>query len=440
MNDSGQAVEFRTGGLFMKSKRRRCCRLVPAALIVFGLVVAASAAFADGPLIGLRVDGTRFTGALADLTIGGDVVFHHGDTLIRIPSGQLVTWGAYQDRYQSTQLVLRDGSRLVAEILRIESDQIVIAGRVWAECAIPLSQVRAVVLRAPAGNLQRDQLFDRLQSLSSDQDRLILENGDELVGRLVTPVQPEPGGFNPIAIKWQIADGDGAVQIPLDRVVALVPHRASGVSQVGTGKVVVLGFDDGSCLLAENISHKGGTLTIGVCGTVRLEIESGAGADPWRRVVSVQPLMTDIIYLSDLKPLGYKHIPYLATEWPYRIDRSVSGGRLRRDGNIVWKGLGMHSSARLAYELPRSFRWLQAELAIDQRASNSGSVVYRVYLQDAQEKWSLAYESPIVRGNDRVISMQVDVHAAQRIALIVDFADQADVWDHANWLNARLIP
>ena len=172
MNDLGQAVEFRTGGLFIESKRRRCCRLVPTALIVFGLVVATSAAFADRPLIGLHVDGTRFTGVLADLTIGGDVVFHHGDTLIRIPSGQLVTWGAYQDRYQSTQLVLRDGSRLVAEILRIESDRIVIAGRVWAECAIPLSQVRAVVLRAgrqsPTRSTVRSLAITLVRSRSSD--------------------------------------------------------------------------------------------------------------------------------------------------------------------------------------------------------------------------------------------------------------------------------
>ena len=30
-------------------------------------------------------------------------------------------------------------------------------------------------------------------------------------------------------------------------------------------------------------------------------------------------------------------------------------------------------------------------------------------------------------------------HGATRIELVVDYADQADVLDHADWLNARLV-
>ena len=105
---------------------------------------------------------------------------------------------------------------------------------------------------------------------------------------------------------------------------------------------------------------------------------------------------------------------------------------------IVLKGVGMHSSSTLAYELAGQYRELQAELAIDELAGVGGSVVFRVYLQDDAEPWRKAYESDVVRGGQSPIPMRVSVRSA-RMALIVDFADRADQWDYANWLNARLV-
>ena len=77
-------------------------------------------------------------------------------------------------------------------------------------------------------------------------------------------------------------------------------------------------------------------------------------------------------------------------------------------------------------------------MAVDQRAGRSGSVEFRVYLQDSNGQWSRAYESDVVRGGDPLVPMRVNVRGAHGVALIVDFADRADEWDHANWLNARL--
>jgi hypothetical protein len=35
--------------------------------------------------------------------------------------------------------------------------------------------------------------------------------------------------------------------------------------------------------------------------------------------------------------------------------------------------------------------------------------------------------------------VSVDLSGAKRISLIVDFADRADEWDRADWLDARLV-
>jgi hypothetical protein len=99
----------------------------------------------------------------------------------------------------------------------------------------------------------------------------------------------------------------------------------------------------------------------------------------------------------------------------------------------------MHSRSRLVYDLKERFAWLQAELAVDHRAGHSGSIVFRVFTQDESGNWTSAYESEVVRGGQPAVPMRVNVQGAIRLALIVDFADRADQWDHANWLNARLL-
>jgi hypothetical protein len=64
-------------------------------------------------------------------------------------------------------------------------------------------------------------------------------------------------------------------------------------------------------------------------------------------------------------------------------------------------------------------------------------VVFRVYLvKDGQ--LTLAYESPIVRGDEAPLAIEVALEQSPLIVLLVDYADRGDEWDHANWLDARL--
>ena len=65
--------------------------------------------------------------------------------------------------------------------------------------------------------------------------------------------------------------------------------------------------------------------------------------------------------------------------------------------------------------------------------------MFRVYVQDVNGDWQKAYESGIVRGGDDLVPVRVDLAGAPRLALLVDFADRGDQWDHALWLDARLV-
>ena len=151
-------------------------------------------------------------------------------------------------------------------------------------------------------------------------------------------------------------------------------------------------------------------------------------------LVCLQFLGGRVSYLSDIRPADYRSIPYLDLKWPYRTDRSVLGARLHGGGCVYWKGLGMHRAARLTYLLKEPYRRFQAELAIDDETGGRGSVGFRVFVDGRQ-----VYTSPVVRGGQKPVPISVNLEGAKRFDLIIDFADRGDEFDHADWLDARLI-
>jgi hypothetical protein len=219
------------------------------------------------------------------------------------------------------------------------------------------------------------------------------------------------------------------------------------------------GFNDGSRLLVSQLLTKNDHLHATSAGQ--------SFVAPLKSLVFLQPLDGRAVYLSDLQPTEYEQTPYLNLTWPYRNDRNVTGGLLRSDGRLFLKGLGVHSAARLVYDVSgertgekdshvsltqgqsktgspfplgegqgvravRAPTLFQAELAIDDSAA-SGSVQFRV-LVDGVER----YTSPVIRGGQPPVPISVNIRSAKKLELIVDYADRADVLDHADWLNARL--
>ena len=94
--------------------------------------------------------------------------------------------------------------------------------------------------------------------------------------------------------------------------------------------------------------------------------------------------------------------------WPYRPDRSVSGGLLRAGGRVYLKGLGVHSAAQLTYASDKPYWRFQAELAIDDETAGRGSVVFRVAVDD-----QVRYTSPIIRGGQAPTAISVDLSGAR---------------------------
>jgi hypothetical protein len=81
------------------------------------------------------------------------------------------------------------------------------------------------------------------------------------------------------------------------------------------------------------------------------------------------------------------------------------------------------------------YQSIQATIGIDAVTEGRGSVIFRI-LADGKP----LYTSDIVRGKTPPIKLgQLKLQGVQKLTLAVDFADQGDILDHADWCDAVLI-
>lgn len=336
---------------------------------------------------------------------------------LELSAGEVVRWGKPAEPGDGGYLLLADGGLLVAEVIRADAERITVHSFLLGELTIPLDRVAAVVFQPPAGMANRDRFDLALIEGATDTDRVILDNDDRVDGTLEQ--------LNGEAVT---VDGNlGRVRVELERVVAIVFNATVLDRTRPQGLCAWVGLGDGTRLIA-------GSLAI-ADSMARISI---GNENPWEAaresLVWLQPLTGRVVYLSHLEPQSYRHIPFLTLSWDYRVGRNVDGARLRAGGDLYVEGIGMHSAARLTYDLDEPYRRFEARVAIDEQVAPRGSVVFRVYA-DGQQRFA----SPIVRGGDDPLDVSVDLGGARRVSLIVDFADRGDELDHAQWLDARLV-
>lgn len=380
----------------------------------------------DGLGLAVPADGQAFGARLIAADAQWQLTFHTPQGPRLLSAAGLVSWGQWPQPGQRPLVLLADGGLLVANVPAVAKGELVCHSGLFGRTALPLERVAGVLFAPPADRTARDLAIDRIASATGPFDRLLLANGDELKGSILSLAEG--------MIRLRAAPGrdPSTHQIEVRRAAAVIfnPMLRRRDPEAQQGLRAWVGFADGSRLLA--------------CGLVldekSLAVTTVSGltwkASP-KELAALQPLGGQVTYLSDLKAAKYEHTPYLALAWPYRTDRSVSGALLRAGGRLYLKGLGVHSAARLTYALDAinaPYRRFQAELAIDDQTGGRGSVIFRVLVDDQAR-----YTSPIVRGGQPPLPVSVDVAGAKKLELIVEFADRADELDHADWLNARLV-
>lgn len=388
----------------------------------------------------ITVRGDQFRGRLARIDEDWHITFDAGQRRHVLAADDLIRWGGFREQEVGPLLVLADGGILVADReVRVAADQILVSSRrLWEKTSIPLELVRGILYQPSPVPLERDRQLQTILTAKGEMDQLWLANGDRLAGLM--RVKEDAPSRDAVQQELVIETAEQSLSVPTGRVVSLVFNPALVRRVQHTGMHAVLGFRDGSRIVVDRVTPKQDRLKLTLSGGVSLESYPDFDAESvWEQIVMIRPNSSRVTYLSDLDPISFKTVPYLEKTLAFRRDRNVRGGQLRAGGILYEKGIGMHSTSRLAYRLSGDDRQFAAELAVDDLAKDRGSVRFRIYVAGPDGKWARALESDIIRGSQPPVPVSVDVADKLAIALIVEFADYGDQLDYANWLNARLV-
>ncbi len=394
--------------------------------LAVGCLAAAIAIAADKESLptAILADGEPFQGRLVavDVPPAWQLRFDVAGQIREVVLGDLVMWGGFVEPARGVHIIMADGGVIVATSAQLDNERLRADARLFGKIDLPIKLVSGVIFHPPLDPAKLDQFVARVTSSAGHNDRVLLDNGDELTGTVAE--------LTPAILRLQIESGK--IDVDIGQLSAVIFNPLLVEKQRNSGLRALVGFFDGSRVTAVAL--------VSQASSMQLKLAEGADISAQiDSIVAVQTLGGRTIYLSDLMPASYRHLPYLQLGWPLKTDRSVLGRTLRAGGHVFAKGLGMHSPARVTYELDKPFRRFESEVALDAECGDRGSVVFRVFVNDGSGKLIEAAKSETVRGGDPPVPISVDLAGAKRISLLVDFADHGDELDHADWLNARLV-
>ena len=431
--------------------------IVPRLLTALLLALARGVAQADdGPsrellLVGRTPTNAEFQGVDTE----GRLLFRTDDGgTIAVARDELVRWSNPASARAADELHLVDGSQLGLaagwggdNAIKVDDGAGTATTNLLGKLSLDRAHMRAVFWRLPPDPARRRELANQLEAIArDDEDVVMLDNGDSLSGAVVSIAAGDPDGERPSDVTSGAAqDGphfvvslrqrDSTTNLPGERLHAVAfAAKSRGDQRAPTergGSRLIVGLRDGTRVAADSISADGEQLAI-----ASASFAESPRIDP-RDVSYLQSRGGRVAYLSDFEPAAYRHEPYLELPWPYRRDRNALDGVLVVGDRTYAKGLGLHSAARLTYELDVRHARFAAAVAVDDAARGRGSVVFRVFLRRGEELEE-AFASPVMRGGDGPRPIVVDLAGATELSLVVDYADRGDERDYADWLDARL--
>ena len=94
-------------------------------------------------------------------------------------------WGAFVEPRRDIYVVLAGGGLIVAKSAHIDKEVLHGDSNVFDRFALPIELVAGIVFRPPLDHAAADRLTSRILSAAGQNDRLLLDNGDELTGTIV---------------------------------------------------------------------------------------------------------------------------------------------------------------------------------------------------------------------------------------------------------------
>ncbi|MCP4245796.1 MAG: hypothetical protein GY778_01995 [bacterium] len=263
------------------------------------------------------------------------------------------------------------------------------------------------------------------------KDVLIARSGDEVrtVQGLLLELGPARGrfSFKERERSFALAGLEGIVLAAAGAADRDGLQPADRDAEGAAGPPVVVELLDGTRLPGRLAPCSGERLAVAATFGERIDL-------PIDTVARIEFRSDRIVYLSDLEPVRQESAGLLHRPWPMRLDRSVANRPIVLGGRRYERGLGVHARTELAYRLDEAFALFVATVGIDDSVRPRGNVTFKV-LGDGR----VLYDNGAVGGRDEPQSVRADVSGVAELTLLVDYGDEMDLADHADWGGARLI-
>ncbi len=386
------------------------------------LLALATMAAGSETIVVRKVDGSRLEVTRIGIDPASGAALSLADRgVVSCPLGELVSVefcarpGA-PGASPAAAVALHDGSRLVGTIRGGDPERLELELARGGSLSIPVDAIRAVFAGPRSGTL--------------DVGRFAATGGDSLHRR------PEAGGdatsgtvvaFGADAVRFEYSLG--AADFPWDEIEAVVLAQQVEIDGPGAPIVDVDLRPDGS-LRGTLVRLTERELLLKPAGFAAV-----AGL-PLDGVHGLRFRSVGHCWLSDLAPTRVSQHPFLGREeqflFPWKADRSVTGGPLQVHGRRYAKGFGCHSRTVLQFALDGRFSRFEAEAGVSDEVldlPDFGAIEFRV-LVDGQEKW----KSRMVRGGEPAEPVgPIALAGAKSLELVTDFGAGEDVADRGVW-------
>ncbi|MGD0089056.1 MAG: NPCBM/NEW2 domain-containing protein [Planctomycetota bacterium] len=143
-----------------------------------------------------------------------------------------------------------------------------------------------------------------------------------------------------------------------------------------------------------------------------------------------------LVYLSELAPSLAEEKPYVGgmpVVYRWQRDRSALGTRMIIAAKPYERGLGVHSFARLEYDLAGQYAKFLSDVGLDDAAAG-GLCDWKVLLDGKEAAAGTA------KPGRKAEALRLDLKGVQQLALICDYGpDDSDAGDCLDWAGARLL-
>jgi len=355
------------------------------------------------------IDGRVRTGRLADATDTGTLRLTTSDGAVTIGTAEVLVLTLRPEapyRPPDPGVVLRCGDRLAGRVGVTDAGRVTVHTALVGEVTLRLDDVSALVFAPPSGD----------EADGREAPGVVLANGSYVAGPLRWL------NATSLAIDSTVL---GLVEVARRRVRRCVLAPVARRPAAERRAEVRLTNGD---VLTGRLVH---------LGARRVVLETpwlGRRPIPTDRVQRVRFLGGRVTPLTDVKPVETKAVPFFDSVRSPRLGTSVGGRPMRIGRRSYVTGWGVQSRTELTFRLDGRYDALRADVGIDEEVGSGGSVVFLVELDG-----KVAYRSEQITGAMEAVPIRVKVSGAKVMRLIVEFADDAHVRDHADWAEPVLI-